>query len=182
MLQRTLNKKQKIFLFILLFIFFSWFASLVFVKFLGFRINLTKSIPLGIYKLETNAQIKKDDYVEFCLDEKLSKIAYINGYINDGSCWGRYEALAKKIIAVPNDIVSVENNYIEVNGQKYNQYKQKLYSQSGNKANLIHYENKVIQGYFMVGDSDVINSWDSRYYGEIPKDNIRGVLIPKWTW
>jgi conjugative transfer signal peptidase TraF len=178
----TLNKRQKV-LFILLIILFSWWlVSLIFIKGLGLRINLTESIPIGVYKLNTNSIVKKGDYVEFCLNKRESEIAYMKSYIGTGSCWGKYEALAKRVIAEPKDDVTVTRDYIEINGNKYNQYKQKVYSQYGEKANLISYKNKILKGYFMVGDSDIVNSWDSRYYGQIPSSNIRGVLTPIWTW
>lgn len=54
----------------------------------GLRINTTKSIPVGLYKISQKAP-EKGDYVIFCPPEKaIFSLAQKRGYIGSGFCPG----------------------------------------------------------------------------------------------
>lgn len=155
-----------------------WFFSWLFIEVFGLRINETESLPLGIYQLDKQQEIKVGDYVQFCLPIKEAQEAFLKGYIGKGSCYGKYESLAKEVIALPNDNVSINKDYIEVNKIKHTEYKQKEFDIKGRPATRVYINNQKIKGYVLVGSYNKVDSWDSRYFGVISKSNITGVLEP----
>jgi len=171
-------KKYKFILISLIFFIVVVFTFPELVKYLGYRLNTTKSMPRGIYKIETNSNIKTGDIVEICLPDEKAKIGIARGYIGDGSCPNNTTPLAKKVIAVPNDHVFMDAKGITVN-EKFYDYPQITVDGWGRE--IPHYNlNEKISGYFVVGVTDKM-SWDSRYFGVIPRENIEGVLTPKYT-
>src|SRR5437868_2926980 len=96
-----------------------FFITLIFLgllfEVLGFRINLTDSIPKGLYRI-TNTKTVKNSYVIFCPDNREAfQIARARNYINYGLYCGGYGYLMKKVVAVAGDKISVTNEGVFVN-------------------------------------------------------------------
>tara|TARA_Y100000588_G_C14267124_1_gene930457 strand:- start:121 stop:660 length:540 start_codon:yes stop_codon:yes gene_type:complete len=163
------NKNSIIYFFILMLSIFSFFYLLI--K-LPVRINLTSSVKKGVYFINSTENIKKGDYIALCLNEKYSERIYKKGYINKGyDCHGRYESLLKKIIAIPNDEIEVNKNFILINGQKI-RLKTQAVDRNNQPIPQIKYANKFkLKGYWVIGDNHP-NSFDSRYFGQISKKQI----------
>ena len=144
----------------------------------GYRINITPSIPRGIYKVEETKKFKTNDLVMVCLPNKVAKYANARGYIFKGSCDNGYSPLIKEIIAVPNDFVKMNKNGVTVNGKFYN-LKQQLLDSHGRflEPKTI---NQKIQGYLLIGYNSP-NSWDSRYFGTVQSKDIQGVMHAIYT-
>ena len=49
------------------------------IFFFGFRLNISSSMPIGIYKLQSSSDFKKGDLVEVCLPANLAKWSAIFG-------------------------------------------------------------------------------------------------------
>ncbi|TIG73808.1 conjugative transfer signal peptidase TraF, partial [Legionella pneumophila] len=82
---------------------------------MGFRINLTESIPIGLYRITSEAPIK-NAYVIFCPDDRESfRLAKGRGYIDHGLFCDGYGYLMKKVVAVSGDILSVTNEGVFAN-------------------------------------------------------------------
>ncbi|TIG74822.1 conjugative transfer signal peptidase TraF, partial [Legionella pneumophila] len=82
---------------------------------MGFRINLTESIPIGLYRITGEAPIK-NAYVIFCPDNRKSfRLAKDRGYIDHGLFCDGYGYLMKKVVAVSGDILSVTNEGVFAN-------------------------------------------------------------------
>jgi conjugative transfer signal peptidase TraF len=82
---------------------------------MGFRVNLTESIPIGLYRI-TSVETIKNAYVIFCPDERHSfKLAKDRGYIDYGLNRGGYGYLMKKVVAISGDILSVTPEGVFVN-------------------------------------------------------------------
>ena len=79
---------------------------------LGVRLNLTASLPLGLYI----ATDQPTDYVAFCLGGQPEKIALARQYITSGHCPGGGTPLLKPIVARPSDSVIYSHAGIAVNG------------------------------------------------------------------
>ncbi|PIR10210.1 MAG: conjugative transfer signal peptidase TraF [Gammaproteobacteria bacterium CG11_big_fil_rev_8_21_14_0_20_46_22] len=161
------------------------FALLFYV--FGIIFTYTGSIPVGFYRIISDTtQIKRGDYVSFCLPDTIAKMGLERGYIHRGSCANGSEELIKQVIAVPGDTVKLANNEISVNG---------LFLGSGyfaptriiDKDHLPVYRfikegTYQAKGYWVYGFGDPRYSWDSRYYGGIPKANIKHRLLPLWIF
>ena len=80
---------------------------------LDIRVNLTASVPLGLYI----ATSEPTDYVAFCLSAELETKALARQYITPGHCPGGGTPLLKPIVARPGDIVRLDARGITVNGR-----------------------------------------------------------------
>lgn len=152
----------------------------IFAKAFGVIINISPSMKEGIY-IKQYGKIGRGDIVALCLKNPYKKIGLERSYIAKGKkCDGTYP-LIKKILAVPCDNVTLTNQYLEVNKIKY-PYKTFYVDGAGRKLAVYprgnYYDTK---GYWMIG-THAINSWDSRYWGPINKDQILYKLRPLLVW
>ena len=140
------------------------------INHLGITINFTPSMKEGIY-IKKAGQIERGDIVAACLDEPYQAIGLKNSYlIRSTKCHGAAPVI-KKIIAVPGDNVLLTYDYIRVNGRKL-LFKTKLRDRSGNSLHVYprgHYLQT--DGYWLIGINSR-NSWDSRYWGYVKKEQI----------
>lgn len=91
---------------------------------LGFRINLTNSIPVGLYRI-IGTKITKNSFVIFCPDDRSAfRLAMKRGYISSGLCPSGYGYLMKKVVATQGDIVSstVEDVFVKGLQDQYDDY------------------------------------------------------------
>tara|TARA_R110002126_G_scaffold11644_2_gene51843 strand:- start:391 stop:945 length:555 start_codon:yes stop_codon:yes gene_type:complete len=151
---------------------------------MGFRINLTDSIPVGLYRIKVIKRVEniKQTYVIFCPDDKpVFQQARDRGYIDHGLCPGGYGYLMKKVVATPGDKVSVTGAGVFVN--------QTLIPFSIPKArdgvnrtlpqwHALNYQLKDDEFITMTNQS--VWSFDSRYYGLVRLSQIKGVITPVW--
>ncbi|WP_408072886.1 conjugative transfer signal peptidase TraF [Legionella pneumophila] len=149
---------------------------------MGFRINLTESIPVGLYRI-TGAESLKNAYVIFCPDDRQTfRLAKNRGYIDHGLYCNGYGYLMKKVVAVSGDILSVTNEGVFVNQVKIPYSKPKL--QDGmNRAlpqwQVMNYQLKVNEIMTMTSQSEW--SFDGRYYGLVHTRQIKGMITPIWV-
>ncbi|HCE5637918.1 TPA: conjugative transfer signal peptidase TraF [Legionella pneumophila] len=149
---------------------------------MGFRINLTESIPVGLYRI-TSAEPLKNAYVIFCPDHRQTfRLAKNRGYIDHGLYCNGYGYLMKKVVAVSGDILSVTNEGVFVNQVIIPYSKPKL--QDGmNRAlpqwQIMNYQLKVNEIMTMTNQSEW--SFDGRYYGLVHTRQIKGMITPIWV-
>jgi len=149
----------------------------------GIRINTTKSIPVGFYRI-IDAPIEKDAYVLWCpLETEVFDTAKKRGYTGSGFCPGNHGQMMKKILAAKNDTVSVTDNGVYVNGELV-PYSKPIQIDKANRA-LPRFR---INAYTLAENelllmSDISStSFDSRYFGLIDRAQIKGVVKPIFTW
>ena len=145
----------------------------------GYRINLTNSMLKGIYQIQHTTNIKRDDLVSVCLPTKIAKHAHSRGYLVKGSCGNGYAPVIKQILAIPKDRVVMNTSGIVVNGKYFN-YKQEQVDHLSRPLNPKKINNN-IDGYLLIGTNSN-DSWDSRYFGELSRQDIIDVLKPIWIW
>lgn len=149
-------------------------------RFFGITINITDSMEKGIY-IEQKKTISAGDIVSVCLSNSDKKFGLDRRYLDAGeSCNGTLPVI-KKIIAVPGDTVTLQNDFIRVN---HIQYAYQTHHQDSQLRLLNAYPRGIYTnttGYWLIGTNSQ-NSWDSRYWGPVKKEQILMVLKPLWIW
>lgn len=84
----------------------------------GYRVNVTSSLPLGLYRL-TDERPQRGSIVFFCLEsEHFIKLARAREYAGTGTCPGALRALGKEVYGLPGDLVSIgADGLISINHQ-----------------------------------------------------------------
>ena len=117
-------------------------------------INVTPSIPLGIYKLEKfDGVLKKGDLVVYEVDDKYKNLTSIKRTMFKS---------VKPVAAFYEDKVEIKDNRIYVNGEDYVEIFSKVSSNFNGKMK----EDEVLTL------SKVRGTFDGRYYGAIKKSKI----------
>ncbi len=82
----------------------------------GYRLNLTRSLPLGLYRI-TDGPVQRGRLASFCLqDTAFITLARERGYLAAGSCASGLRPLLKVIAGLAGDAIEMENGLIAVNG------------------------------------------------------------------
>ena len=117
-------------------------------------INVTPSIPLGIYKLEKfDGVLKKGDLVVYEIDNKYKNLTSIKGTMFKS---------VKPVAAFYEDKVEIKDNRIYVNDEDYGEIFPEISSNFNGKIK----EDEVLTL------SKVRGAFDGRYYGAIKKSKI----------
>ena len=149
---------------------------------MDFRVNLTESIPVGLYRI-TSVDAIKDAYVIFCPDDRQSfRLGKDRGYIDHGLGCGGYGYLMKKMVAVSGDILSVTPEGVFVNQTLIPFSKPKL-ADGMNRTlpqwQILDYPLKEDEVMTMTNQSEW--SFDGRYYGLVHTRQIKGMITPIWV-
>lgn len=144
---------------------------------LGLRVNLTPSLPLGIYHRSAQG-----DLVEFCPPSEAGALAAVRGYRARGVCPDGYVPLIKPVIARPGDEVGIDRRGIRVNGRTLPNTRAHRFDHEGRPlAPWPAGRYRVAEGALWVASSWNDGSFDSRYFGPIPLETVRVRLAPLWT-
>lgn len=145
---------------------------------LGIRLNLTASLPLGLY-MPTK---QPTDYIAFCLGGEPEKLALARQYITPGHCPGGGTPLLKPIAARPGDTVTYTVKGISVNGKLLPNTEPRLVDHLGRPLKTFPFGTyPVPEGRLWVASSYDARSLDSRYYGSIAVSSIQFHLRPLWV-
>jgi len=149
---------------------------------MGFRINLTDSIPVGLYRITHQGNLK-NAYVIFCPDDRQAfKIGLNRGYIDHGLYCGGYGYLMKKVVAISGDVFSVTNTGVFVNHERIPFSTPKLKDGLNRPLpqwHAINYQLKEDELLTMTSQSEW--SFDGRYYGLVHSRQIKGILRSLWV-
>lgn len=150
-IEKIMKYKKKINLFFLIFwIIFVLIVVGYFIFTKLFWINITPSIPVGIYREIKLNEIKKGDIVVFKMDKNFEKYSSAKDILS-----------AKQVVALNGDKLEEKSNHLYVNGEDYGEYVVGI-----PKAKL----NISKDGYWVLSKQKY--SLDSRYYGEIKRKDI----------
>ncbi|EFG2528783.1 TPA: conjugative transfer signal peptidase TraF [Escherichia coli] len=148
----------------------------------GLRINTTKSIPVGLYKISDKTP-EKGDYVIFCPPQReIFSMAQQRGYIGSGFCPGGYGEMMKRILAAKGDEVAFRDDGVYVNGNllPYS----KPFSVDPGGRNL-----PALREVYTLGKSELLlmtdrspSSFDGRYFGAVTTSQIISAVSPVFTW
>lgn len=156
----------------------------VFFGSLGFRINLTPSMPLGIWRQVDH--LEKGMPATFCLPKTeagVNRMIVERQYLPVGECANGFAPLLKYVAATPGDIVDIDMNVVKVNGRPIPNSATLVRDREGRSMAFIP------RGRYAVGHSeywfiaiDRKNSLDSRYFGAIPAAFVLHAMKPVVTF
>jgi len=143
---------------------------------LGFRLNLTPSLPVGVYRL-THESLYRGQAVAFCLeDPEFVQLAHDRRYLASGSCPSGLRPLLKVVNGMPGDSVSFCGNAVMVNGQVLAHTKILGRDRQGRVMPPSHLASGVIPpGKALLLSQHHDGSFDSRYFGLVPIVSLRPV-------
>ena len=158
-------------------------ASIAVIKQAGFRVNTSPSIPLGIYRT-TTSPLSVGSYVLLCPENKEPFItAQKRDYIGAGYCPGGLGYMFKRVAALPNDIITTTANGMYINGKLYPDSKP-FHHDALNRMLPIWHANqtRLKAGEVVLMTQGDKNSFDARYFGPLPQQQIVSVVRPVLTW
>lgn len=149
---------------------------------MGFRINLTDSIPVGLYRITPMGDLK-NAYVIFCPDHRPAfRLGLDRGYLDHSLYCGGYGYLMKKVVAITGDILSVTDAGVFVNQVRIPFSGLKLKDGLNRPLPQWHATNyQLRKDELMTMTNQSEWSFDGRYYGLVHLSQIKGMLRPLWV-
>ncbi|MBP9741781.1 MAG: conjugative transfer signal peptidase TraF [Burkholderiales bacterium] len=143
--------------------------------------NFSNSEAKGFYLLDVRKRnyYRMGDLVIVCIpDKNLANIALERGYLSKGQCSYGTAYEVKHIAALFPMMVEINQHTIAINNHKI----RILYRDNKGIPLMSKLKIGVIPEnyYFVLGKTN--NSFDSRYYGLVPVEFIKGVAYPLFTW
>lgn len=148
----------------------------------GFRINLTPSLPVGIWKINKQfGEIKKGDIIWFVPTKEVARFGMQRNYlVEKPGAVNNCIPLLKKVYGLPGDTYSFYEDFIRINNVPVENTKRRKADSKGRPMPKI--ENGIVhEGHLFVLTLNY-HSFDSRYYGPIPIENVEGIATPILTW
>ena len=137
-------------------------------------INSTNSYPTGVYIIDKNTNWQKGDLVLVCPPKnKQFKINYHDYLKHNNMCSTETIGLLKKIVATKDDIVEV-GNVVKINGIKIKNSSVRNFDHIGKKLYPCYGKHKITQNSVWVMSDYNDRSFDSRYFCEVPTENVIG--------
>ena len=151
-------------------------SSLALVQHVGFRVNTSPSIPLGLYRT-TTSPLSVGSYVLICPENKEPFItAQKRDYIGTGYCPGGLGYMFKRVAALPNDIITTTANGMYINGKLYSNSKPFKHDALNRPLPIWHAnQTRLKTGEVVLMTQGDQNSFDARYFGPIPQQQIISV-------
>ena len=172
------SNRKKVLIFLQLLV---WPVAVPFVAgIVGVRINLTASVPVGLYFVSSNPD---SQFIEFCPPEPFGSLSVERGYrAASSACPDGGEALLKPVVAREGNQVEVSSRGISVNGSLIPNTAAKTLNTEGRPLSPWPFGSYQVEpGTVWVASTYNRRSFDSRYFGAIRVVDIRHLLRPLWT-
>lgn len=148
---------------------------------MGFRVNWTSSMPVGLY-LKTTPELAAGSRVLVCLPSEVAAIGRSRGYLPAGSCPDGSSPILKQILALPGDHVDLRRGSLAVNGHEIDHSEIRTSDTLGRELEHVAFGSRTVRdGELWVVGSNHQRSWDSRYFGPIPIESVIGGARPLAT-
>lgn len=137
--------------------------------------NDSASVPLGFW-LRSEAAITKGSVIAF--RPPAPAMPYVSAHMSE---YVHHDLILKYVVAVAGDtICRTAANVFTVNGDALG-----VAAMRDERGVILpHWQGcrRLGPGEVAVFSNHIPNSFDSRYYGAVPAQDIRGVYRPLWTW
>lgn len=145
----------------------------------GVRLNVTPSVPTGLYLQKSPGAIERGQLVVTCLDpaNEATADAIARGYLPAGDCPGGVAPLLKPVAAMPGDRITLTATGLAVNGVVLPGTVPRVADPQGRPLPQPPSSYTVPAGsvLLLVGRS---GSFDGRYFGPVPVAGIRAQAAP----
>jgi conjugative transfer signal peptidase TraF len=140
----------------------------------GFRINMTPSEPLGVWRIVTlRRHPAVGDLVFICPpDIEAMRAAQSRGYLRSGLCPGGFAPLIKTVIATAGQSVEI-GSHLRVNGVLV--ASSAIAKADGKGRPLSPFAGGTVPADTVFLHSSFVGSYDSRYFGPLPVSGILGL-------
>ena len=147
----------------------------------GFRINLTPSEPLGLWRIvRPDRPILVGDLIFICPpDTAAMREARARGYLRFGLCAGRVAPLIKTVVAASGQVIEIRGD-VRVDGRPLPHSRVARVDGEGRKT--APYDGGVVPPGMVFLHSEFPGSFDSRYFGPLPMNGILGLAREVWTY
>ena len=147
----------------------------------GYRINLTPSEPLGLWRImPLHRPVAVDDLVFICPSETAAmREARTRGYLRSGFCPGGVAPLIKTVIAIAGQHVDIGES-VSVDGRTVPS--SDLALRDGNGRPLTPFPSGIVPAGYVFLHSSFPGSFDSRYFGPVPASGILGLAQEVFTY
>jgi conjugative transfer signal peptidase TraF len=151
---------------------------------IGLRISLTDSAaPAGIYRIVSGVSVERGELVGVCLPPSIAQEGLARGYLSKGDCPGGAEPVAKRIGALPGDVLEVRPGWVSVDEQVFADSGVAAHDSIGRPLPHVPWGRcQVAAGEVWLFGFNNVRSWDARYFGPVPLSGVRGVLQPILAW
>ncbi|MGV1831955.1 conjugative transfer signal peptidase TraF [Agrobacterium vitis] len=146
----------------------------------GYRLNLTPSEPLGLWRIETLTRpVEIGDLVFVCPPmTAVFEQALRRGYLRRGLCAGGLAPLIKTVAALPGQHVEIADHVV-IDGRVIEA--SAVRESDGEGRNLTPDPGGVVPSENLFLHSSFASSYDSRYFGPVPASGLLGLARPVLT-
>lgn len=146
----------------------------------GYRMNMTRSYPLGLWRIEAQArEYRAGDVVFICPPgDETFDLALERGYLPRGLCPGGAGPLIKEIVAVAEQVVTIGESVI-IDGAMLPDSTVRRIDSEGRA--LPQATGGLVPAGHVFLHSAFLGSFDSRYFGPVPASGILGLARPVIT-
>lgn len=147
------------------------------VWFGGFRVNLTPSEPLGLWRIKTiNRSAKNGDLVFVCPPVTAAfHNALERGYLRRGLCRGGFAPLIKSVVATSGQHIKIDT-HVTVDGTPV--ANSTVRTSDGRGCRVTPFSGGIVPPGFIFLHSSYASSYDSRYFGPVPVSGVLGLARP----
>ncbi|MFA9394736.1 MAG: conjugative transfer signal peptidase TraF [Halodesulfovibrio sp.] len=148
----------------------------------GYRLNLTRSEPVGLYKVISEAPTR-GDLASFCLspEGEYKKLTADRNYLGTSLlCSSGQKPLLKEIVGVAGDAIKVGFSSIQVNDSIFI-LMSRTHDSNGRKLPHKLRSGVIPEGKALLLSTHHKNSFDSRYFGLVDATKLRKT-IPVFTF
>jgi len=135
--------------------------------------NASKSVPIGLYRVQSATQLSVTDLVAVRSPDLLAAFLDLNGYLPIGVL------LLKRVLALPGQTVCRNGLAIAVDGIVVGEARDR--DGRGRPLPAWHGCRVIADGDVFVMNWQSVDSLDGRYFGPLPASAVIGRAIPVWT-
>lgn len=147
----------------------------------GYRLNLTPSEPLGLWRIEElQRPVDIGDLVFLCPPTTtVFAEAWRRGYLRRGLCPNGFAPLIKTVAALPGQRVDI-TDHVLVDGRLVPA--SSVRGRDGEGRMLSPDPGGVVPPHYLFLHSSFASSYDSRYFGPAPDSGLLGLARPVFTF
>jgi len=143
------------------------------------RVNLSPSLPLGLYR-PVPLPLARNRLVSACLPPSIARLGRARSYLPPGPCPGDSAPVLKYLAALPGDIVEVSHSGVAVDDRPLRHSFGCRVDSRGRGLHPVPPGRYRLRGCYWLAAPHP-KSWDSRYFGCVPRESLRKVVTPWLT-